>query len=325
MITEAEVAEAQKAWADGIIEIGRVFTEKGDYKAEAERVIAETYGWKSGLDVLFKPTKASDEAIRLDQDSALSYFVGADAVPKKIAVSEDKGFAITPFTGIRWDNKKTITNGKSATAMGEYYFTDSGGGVTKAEYTFQYERAADGSLKIVVHHSSLPFSVPGASPGNMITEAEVAEAQKAWADGIIEIGRVFTEKGDYKAEAERVIAETYGWKSGLDVLFKPTKASDEAIRLDQDSALSYFVGADAVPKKIAVSEDKGFAITPFTGIRWDNKKTITNGKSATAMGEYYFTDSGGGVTKAEYTFQYERAADESLKIVVHHSSLPFSA
>ena len=49
------------------------------------------------------------------------------------------------------------SSASQATAMGEYYFADAGDGITKAEYTFQYRRAADGSLKIIVHHSSIPF------------------------------------------------------------------------------------------------------------------------------------------------------------------------
>ena len=49
-------------------------------------------------------------------------------------------------------------NADSATAMGEYYFTTLEGTVAKVEYTFQYKRGADGNLKIVVHHSSLPYS-----------------------------------------------------------------------------------------------------------------------------------------------------------------------
>ena len=32
------------------------------------------------------------------------------------------------------------------------------GTVAKVEYTFQYKRGADGNLKIVVPHSSLPYS-----------------------------------------------------------------------------------------------------------------------------------------------------------------------
>ena len=163
----------------------------------------------------------------------------------------------------------------------------------------------------------------GASPTLPISSQDVADAQKAWGDGIVEIGRIYTAKGDYKAEAVKVLGELYGWGSDLDVLFKPTKAANPAIRLDYDEALSYFVGAASADKPVA--EDKGFAIAPWTAVRFDNKKTLFLSDSATAMGEYYFTGLDGSETKVEYTFQYRRAADGSLKIVVHHSSVPFAA
>ena len=163
----------------------------------------------------------------------------------------------------------------------------------------------------------------GASPTLPISSQDVADAQKAWGDGIVEIGRIYTAKGDYKAEAVKVLGELYGWDSKMDVLFKPTKAANPAIRLDYDEALSYFVGAASADKPVA--EDKGFAIAPWTAVRFDNKKTLFLSDSATAMGEYYFTGTDGSETKVEYTFQYRRAADGSLKIVVHHSSVPFAA
>ena len=65
---------------------------------------------------------------------------------------------VNPWTAVRFENSKTILNADSATAMGEYYFTTLEGTVAKVEYTFQYKRGADGNLKIVVHHSSLPYS-----------------------------------------------------------------------------------------------------------------------------------------------------------------------
>ena len=83
----------------------------------------------------------------------------------------------------------------------------------------------------------------GASPTLPINSQDVADAQQAWGDGIVEIGRIYTAKGDYKAEAVKVLGDLYGWGSDLDVLFKPTKAANPAIRLDYDEALSYFVGA----------------------------------------------------------------------------------
>ena len=66
--------------------------------------------------------------------------------------------ALRIITAVRFDNKGTIIDGDSATAMGEYYFTTLEGTVAKVEYTFQYKRGADGALKIVVHHSSIPYA-----------------------------------------------------------------------------------------------------------------------------------------------------------------------
>ena len=157
-ITAGDVEVAQEAWAKGIVDIGKVYQEKGDYKAEAEKVITDLYGSKEpGMEVLFKPTKASEKAICHDYDGAVSYFVGA-AAAGDIGLAEDKGFAINPWTAVRFENSKTILNADSATAMGEYFLTTLKGDVAKVEYTFQYQRGADGALKIVVHHSSLPYS-----------------------------------------------------------------------------------------------------------------------------------------------------------------------
>jgi len=259
--------------------------------------------------VLFKPTKAADKAIRLTEAEAASYFVGDGCC------AEDKGFAITPFTNVEWDNKGTVLHQNSATAMGEYVFTTPDGSETKVEYTFKYERGHDGDLRIVVHHSSIPYS---AGPAGLITEEEVTAAQKKWSDTLVDIGKIYTDGGDYKARAGQALDELYGYSSGLPVLFKPTKAADKAIRLTEAEAASYFVGDGCC------AEDKGFAITPFTNVKWDNMGTIINADTATAMGEYYFTDGGGGVTKAEYTFEYQRGNDNDLKIVLHHSSVPYA-
>ncbi len=87
----------------------------------------------------------------------------------------------------------------------------------------------------------------------------------------------------------------------MEVLFKPTKASEVPIRHDYDQAVSYFVGAAAAGDEIGIKEDKGFAINPWTAVRFENSKTILNADSATAMGEYYFTTLEGTVAKVEYT------------------------
>ena len=56
MIADSLILEAQKAWGEGIVKIGKAFLEKGDYKAAAESHIQEFYNYQEGT-VLFKTNK----------------------------------------------------------------------------------------------------------------------------------------------------------------------------------------------------------------------------------------------------------------------------
>lgn len=150
-----------------------------------------------------------------------------------------------------------------------------------------------------------------------ITEREIADAQRRWGEGIVGIGRVYLDKGDFKAAAERHIDELYGYGSG-EVLFKPTKAVDQQFRLTKQGALSYFVGGDS-----DYPEDKGFATHPWTSVRFDNRGTVIEGNTALAMGNYYFTTPEGDEVKVEYSFGYKKDDAEKLRIVLHHSSVPY--
>ncbi len=155
-ITEREVVTAQKMWGDGIVRIGQVYSEKGNYSNEAADFIQDMYGYDLSS-VLFKPTLASNDQFRSSFDAALSYFVGGND-----AYAEDKGFAIKPYTNVKFDNVGIINNScRMAVAMGNYFFTDTKGSETKVEYTFAYVKDSDGDLRIVAHQSSLPYNPNG--------------------------------------------------------------------------------------------------------------------------------------------------------------------
>ncbi|MEO1188337.1 MAG: phosphoribosyl-AMP cyclohydrolase [Pseudomonadota bacterium] len=149
-ITEAEVMAAQQAWGEGIVTIGAAYTAGEDYVQAATDHINEFYAY-GAAPVLFKPTLAAEEQFRGDFVGALSYFVGG-------SISEDGGFAIAPYTNVRWENEATFIDSDSAMAMGNYFFTRTNGEDVKVEYSFGYMRGEDGELKIVLHHSSIPFS-----------------------------------------------------------------------------------------------------------------------------------------------------------------------
>lgn len=150
-ITEAEILEAQETWGAGIVAIGNAYSAGGDYKVIAAEHVDTLYGYDEG-NVLFKPTKAAVEQFRLTEDAALSYFVGG-------SIAEDKGFALQPWTAVRFENAGIIIDEDSAVAMGNYYFTDGNTGEdAKVEYTFGYKRGPDGKLLITVHYSGFPYN-----------------------------------------------------------------------------------------------------------------------------------------------------------------------
>lgn len=156
-----------------------------------------------------------------------------------------------------------------------------------------------------------------ASPSDPITEADVLAAEAAWGAGIVHIGDVFTKGGDYKAAASEHIDALYAYDDGT-VLFKPTKASVDEFRETKDQALSYFV-------KGSEPEDHGFAIQPWTAVRFDNKGIVIDKDSAVAMGNYYFTDAKTGKeVKVDFTLGFKRASkDGHLEIFLQHSSFPY--
>jgi len=152
-----------------------------------------------------------------------------------------------------------------------------------------------------------------------ITEQEVLDAQKAWGEGIVEIGKVYLNNGDYKAAATEHINKFYHYQEGT-VLFKPTMASQKQFRTDFEGALSYFVGGNE-----NYPEDHGFAIKPWSGVRWEDQGAKIIGNMAVAMGNYYFTPAKGGEdVKVEYSFAYTKNKESKLKIILHDSHVPYA-
>jgi hypothetical protein len=152
-----------------------------------------------------------------------------------------------------------------------------------------------------------------------ITEQEVLDAQKAWGEGIIKIGKVYSDQGDYKKAAAEHINTFYNYQAGS-VLFKPTLTSEKQFRTDFQGALSYFIGMDE-----NYAEDHGFALKPWSNVRWENIGIKIIGNMALAMGNYYFTPAeGGDNVKAEYSFAYIKDKESKLRIILHDSHLPYT-
>jgi len=153
MITQEQVEKIQNTWGDGVVKIGALKHDRKECEKFASEFLDNLYAFDKGK-VLFKPTKCEKEQFRPTKSEALSYFISGD----NRACDEDKGFAIQPWTKVRFENTGFILEIDRAISMGNYFFTDLDGNEAKVEYTFGY-KSINGNLKIDLHHSSFPYSI----------------------------------------------------------------------------------------------------------------------------------------------------------------------
>ena len=147
-ITADDVKAAQKMWGDAVVAIGKA----GDDAAKVAEEAAKTaYAFELGP-IQFKPTLAAETPFRPDLEGSLSYFVGGN---EKYA--EDKGFAMKPWSNVRFENHTVKMQGNVAIAMGHYFFTGPDNTETKVEYTKGYVKTDDGRVLIFLQDSSLPY------------------------------------------------------------------------------------------------------------------------------------------------------------------------
>ena len=109
-----------------------------------------------------------------------------------------------------------------------------------------------------------PTAAPAVETSAPVTETEVLAAQKLWAESIASISKVFADGGDFVGAAGEAAGKLYGYGKS-NVLFKPTKATNNPFRPDADSAMSYFVGSKAMNNPKFDGEDGGFAINGGKG------------------------------------------------------------
>ena len=152
MITKQQVENAQNTWGDGVVKIGSLKEDRSECEDFTNKFLDKLYAFELGA-VSFKPKKCAIKQFRPTKSEALSYFIAGD----NRACEEDKGFAIQPWTKVRFENFNLIIEENRAIAMGNYFFTDVDGNEAKVEYTFGY-KLIKGSLKIDLHHSSFPYN-----------------------------------------------------------------------------------------------------------------------------------------------------------------------
>lgn len=154
-ITVEEVKKAINGWGAALVAISAEHETSGAAasRALAEKVVDSAYGYNMGA-VLFKPTLTSGEqTFRTNRAGAVAYFVGGDS-----RYPNDNGFAIKGWKKFDYRKAAIYINGDIALTMGNVMLTDSNGKVTTVDKTWGFKKDQNGNLRIVLHHSSLPYA-----------------------------------------------------------------------------------------------------------------------------------------------------------------------
>lgn len=153
-ITEDEIAKALIAWGDGIVSVSRAYETDGFELAKrvATKTLDDLYGFELGP-ILFKPTlSGGKKTFRTTQAGALSYFIGNNA-----EYPFDTGFSLKCWREVWFETSATFTQNNIAMWMGWMIFKNKEGLSIKVDKSFGYQKTGDGVLKIILHHSSLPY------------------------------------------------------------------------------------------------------------------------------------------------------------------------
>lgn len=151
-ISEKMVTDAQAGWCGALVQMNETKEKGGDYTKVASDIIDAAYYYQHGV-VLFKPTLTTgDQVFRMDKEGALAYFVGGSSKYK-----DDGGFALKGWKKCESKPRGIILNGDTALSMGNVHMWDKDGKETVVDKTWGYKMDEKGNLRIILHHSSLPY------------------------------------------------------------------------------------------------------------------------------------------------------------------------
>lgn len=177
-------------------------------------------------------------------------------------------------------------------------------------------------LTTTLAFSGTAFAVTATKQEANVTQEQVEAAQAAWGAALVRISVAHASDGIEMArqEAETALDALYGFEMGP-VLFKPTlAAAPHTFRTTRDGALSYFVGHDE-----DFPQDKGFALNGWSEVAVENAAIFISQNTAMTSGQVHITGPDGAVTTVDKTWGFQRDEAGELRIVLHHSSLPFAA
>ena len=155
-ILEKDLSSARIAWGNGLLEISKSFETDSIEMARkvASKMLDTLYGYDLGQ-VLFKPTLSGGrQTFRPTKEGALSYFIGQNSI-----YPDDIGFGVQSWREFNSNTSAIFIDDTVAMWMGSVSLIDKNGRVTKVDKSWGYKLDGNGNLRIVLHHSSLPYEI----------------------------------------------------------------------------------------------------------------------------------------------------------------------
>ena len=153
-LSETDLIKARSNWGKEIIKISKAYEDDGIERASlvALKMLDNLYGFNLGP-VLFKPTlSGGDQTFRLSKAAALSYFVGHNT-----EYPLDTGFGIKHWREFKSETAAVFIDESIAMWMGWVTLTDANFKKVKVDKSWGYKLDGNGTMRIVLHHSSLPY------------------------------------------------------------------------------------------------------------------------------------------------------------------------
>ncbi len=151
--TAEMVKTTLQAWCNGVVATGQVYTDNGDVKAFANQILTDFYDYDNGK-VLFNPTLTfGEQTFRPTKEGALAYFVGGNS-----SFPHDHGFLLKPWKKSWFTDEDFILADNLAFVQCNIHFVSAANIEIFVNKSFVFKICDDGNVRIVLHHSALPYN-----------------------------------------------------------------------------------------------------------------------------------------------------------------------
>lgn len=151
------------------------------------------------------------------------------------------------------------------------------------------------------------------------TEKMVLETLQLWCDNVVATGDVYENGGDVVLKATNILTDNYDYDNGK-VLFKPTLTfGEQTFRTTKEGAAAYFIGGNK-----NFPNDTGFLLKPWKKVWFDNEDFILQDNLAIVQCNVHLISADNNQIYVNKSFVFKICDDHKIRIILHHSSLPYS-